>query len=262
MALFLPGPNHPLWFNIRVLFVATPRISMNFLTKYYSDEGHLRVSRQQASDFAKKVAGDFNPIHDVDSTRFCVPGDLLFALVLHKYGLSQHMDFVFKGMVGDGVELIFPDAGTNPITITDSHGKSYLSIERGGEVTMDQELIQALTRRYVEFSGQTFPHILVPLLTQHKVMLNPERPLVIYESMAIHMDRLDIKDPTLELANSTLNVEGKRGHVSLEFSIKAEGKVVGKGTKSLVLSGLRTFEQHDIDHLVNNYSVRKQAYLS
>ena len=47
--------------------------------KYYSEVGQeVRVSRQQASDFAKNIADDFNPIHDVQTKRFCVPGDLLF----------------------------------------------------------------------------------------------------------------------------------------------------------------------------------------
>jgi hypothetical protein len=232
-----------------------------FLNDYYNEaEGAIRVSRQQASDFAKKVAGDFNPIHDEDAKRFCVPGDLLFALVLNQYGLSQHMHFTFSGMVGDGVQLIFPDTGAEPITIRDSNGKDYLSIEREGQTSKDPDLIQNLTQRYVEFSGQTFPHILVPLMAQHQVMINPERPLVIYESMTIDMKRLDIKDPQLELSHSTLDVEGKRGNVCLEFSLKAAGEVVGKGKKNMVLSGLRAFEQETIDQLVNQYSARKQAY--
>lgn len=232
-----------------------------FLDDYYNNaEGAIRVSRQQASDFAKKIAGDFNPIHDEDAKRFCVPGDLLFALVLNKYGVSQHMNFIFSGMVGDGVKLIFPEASADPITISDSSGKDYLTIEHEGETSMDPDLIQNLTRHYVEFSGQTFPHILVPLMAQHEVMINPDRPLVIYESMAINMDRLDIKDPELELTNSTLDVEGKRGSVCLEFCLKAAGEIVGKGEKNMVLSGLRAFEQETIDQLANNYTARKLAY--
>ena len=69
----------------------------------------VSFSRQQASDFAKKIADDFNPLHDVDAKRFCVPGDLLFSVVLEKSGLSQNMGFTFSGMVSDGVELNFPE---------------------------------------------------------------------------------------------------------------------------------------------------------
>lgn len=232
------------------------------LDDYYDEnQGSLCVSRQQASDFAKRVAGDFNPIHDENAKRFCVPGDLLFALVLNKYGLSQHMRFVFSGMVGDGVKLHFPAVGVDPIMITDNNGKDYLRIEHEGLTSKDPGLVQNLIQRYVEFSGQTFPHILVPLMAKHKVMINPDRPLVIYESMAIDMERLDISDPQLELSQSTLNVEGKRGSVCLEFCIKSAGQVVGKGRKNMVLSGLRKFEQQTIEQLENDYAARKQAYV-
>ncbi len=56
-----------------------------FLDPYHCEEdGFVRVGAEQASQFAKGVADDFNPIHDPDSRRFCVPGDLLFALVLSR----------------------------------------------------------------------------------------------------------------------------------------------------------------------------------
>ncbi|MGL5048946.1 MAG: DUF3581 family protein, partial [Shewanella sp.] len=67
-----------------------------FLAPYFLKQNQaISVSAQQASDFAKKIAQDFNPIHDVGAKRFCVPGDLLFALVLTQYGLSQSMKFGF-----------------------------------------------------------------------------------------------------------------------------------------------------------------------
>lgn len=235
-----------------------------FLDDYFDEDGTLRVSRQQASDFAKQVAGDFNPIHDADAKRFCVPGDLLFSLVLSKYGLSQQMTFTFQGMVGDGVELNFPQPASltenASIAISGSNGKEYLSIERQGDISQDEEMIKALSCRYVEFSGQTFPHILVPLMTENNIMLNPERPMVIYESMFINIENMDIKNPQLELTNSSFTGDGKRGNVSLEFSITSEGKVAGKGKKNLILSGLRSFEQENIDQLVDSYSQRKLAY--
>src|SRR5690554_7002640 len=77
-----------------------------FLDPYHTQTGStIRIAAQQASDFAKRVAGDFNPIHDAGARRFCVPGDLLFALVLSRFGLSRHMDFRFRSMVGDGTLL-------------------------------------------------------------------------------------------------------------------------------------------------------------
>ena len=232
-----------------------------FLSNFYQDlDGTIQVSREQASDFAKSIAGDFNPIHDVDAKRFCVPGDLLFALVLSKYGISQHMHFTFSGMVGDGVELVFPEMTDADIIIKDSADKAYLSIEHSGENNPNPDLIENLSRRYVEFSGQTFPHILVPLMAEHNVMVNPARPLVIYESMTINIEQLDISEPELTLTESKLAVEGKRGSVSLKFTVSDNGKIVGSGEKTMVMSGLREFEQGAVDQLVNDYAAHKQSY--
>ena len=105
----------------------------------------IQVSRQQASNFAKQIADDFNPIHDVEAKRFCVPGDLLFALALSKYGLSQRMSFTFSDMVGDGIALQFPPAG-NKITVSDNNGKEYLHIEREGDVSIDQSCLRTCAR--------------------------------------------------------------------------------------------------------------------
>jgi hypothetical protein len=231
------------------------------LQDYYSSEGSkVRFSRQQASDFAKNVAGDFNPIHNPDAKRFCVPGDLLFAVALHRYGLSQKMRVTFSGMVTDEA-VIFPEVAEGKITISDDSGKQCLTIEREGETTHNPALINELTRNYVAFSGQTFPHILVPLMERTGVMINPERPLVIYESMVIDMERLDATAPTLALANSRLDVDGKRGCATLEFNLISEGKVIGHGAKSMVLSGLREFDATQVSALVNEYATWKQDYL-
>lgn len=217
------------------------------------------VSRQQASNFAKQVAGDFNPIHDEDAKRFCVPGDLLFALGLHNYGLSQQMRFNFGGMVSDSVPLLFPQTDASDISICDDKQKEYLNINRSGECTTDQTQISDLIQQYVKFSGQTFPHILVPLMKDQNVMINTDRPLVIYERMMINIDDFAFQAPTLELSSSSLEVDGKRGNVSLKFVVNANGKAVGHGEKNIVLSGLREYDQDKIDILVKDYNGRKES---
>lgn len=228
------------------------------LDQYYSEQnGHITFTREQASAFAKQVADDFNPIHDIDAKRFCVPGDLLFAIALSRIGLNQKIHVSFADMVTDGIELNFPESGSE-LSITDTNDKTYLTIKRSGAQSDNQELIEGLTRSYVEFSGKTFPHILVPLWKDHNIMINPARPLVIYESMSIDLDSLDIPAPTLELADTDLTVEGKRGSVRLGFNLLAEGNIVGRGEKHMVLSGLRAYEQEGIDGLIDYYNGRKE----
>lgn len=234
-----------------------------FLQKFYSlQDNKTLVSPTQASDFAKKVADDFNPIHDPDAKRFCVPGDLLFSLVLSRYGLSQKMCFTFAGMVGKDIPLIFPESDDERIAITDENGKEYLYVDRKGDVSKDMALIERFVKSYVAFSGQTFPHLLVPLMAQENVMINPSRPLVMYESMSVDLDSVNITTPELELSDTRLKVNGKRGDAAITFLVKCDGQTVGKGVKKLVLSGLREFNQEQINEVVESYSDNKKRFQS
>ena len=106
------------------------------LTDYFSlDTDRLHFSREQSSAFAKRIAGDFNPIHDIDAKRFCVPGDLLFAVFLHRYGVRQSMEFEFAGMVSDSTELLLPNSIDDEFSLDDTQGKNYLNVKRSGSST-------------------------------------------------------------------------------------------------------------------------------
>jgi hypothetical protein len=234
-----------------------------FLTDYYSESAKgISFTRQQASDFAKKIAGDFNPLHDPDNKMFCVPGDLLFSVALAKLGLSQRMHFAFSGMVGDNIPILFNCADNSSIDAVDSAGKIYLSITRSGDTATDETAIGNLARSYVEFSGRTFPHILVPLMRDHNTMINPSRPMVIYESMEIDLEHLDISHPVLELTETTFEINGKKGRVKLGFCLKQDGAVVGSGIKFMSLRGLRPYEQQSIDQIVDSYMQRREQLIS
>lgn len=231
-----------------------------FLDDFHTrTDGWIRISADQASRFAKRVAGDFNPIHNVDARRFCVPGDLLFALVLSRYGLSQTMSFRFLSMVGDGVPLCFHEDDSGLIRVCDEHGKGYLEVSRSGETTHDEAVIEAFTRCYVAFSGKNFPHYLKPLMEAQGVMFNPRRPLVIYDSMGFSLERLNGRLPGLELLDSSLSVAGKRGDALLEFRITAGGETVGSGSKKLVVSGLCDYDAAAMEEVVAEFYRLKAA---
>ena len=230
------------------------------LTDFYQkNDDQILISRQQASRFAKEVANDFNPLHDADAKMFCVPGDLLFSVSLEHLGLSQQMSFTFSGMVTDAA-VIFPDTDADTLDITDAEGKRYLSIERTGEISRDPTLISHLAADYVAFSGKTFPHILVPLMSDQGMMINPARPLVIYQKMELSLHRLDLTEPTLEAAGSDFQVIGKKGTVKLEFSIKEQGETVGHGAKYMSLRGLQPFDEAAMSRLVEEYDQYRDNY--
>ncbi len=232
------------------------------IEQFYNDQnGKISFTRQQASDFAKQVAHDFNPLHDADSKRFCVPGDLLFAVVLARYGINQQMSFSFTGMVSEETKLTLPQAGEQ-LSITGNNGKEYLNVALSGENSRDSKLIDSLTQSYVTFSGQTFPHILIPLMESQGVMINPDRPMVMYQSMLIELERMDVSEIELELDQSQtqMMVDGKRGNVCLAFKLKSAGETIGRGEKHMLLSGLRPFEREVIDSVAENYARRKAEF--
>ncbi len=232
-----------------------------FLDSYHTQAGsRVCISAQQASDFAKRIAGDFNPIHDAGARRFCVPGDLLFALVLSRFGLSQRMDFRFRSMVGDGTLLRLEENAAGQVEVSDDEGKRYLEVSRDGETNHDIAAIEAFTRCYVAFSGKNFPHVLKPLLEEKGVMFNPKRPLVIYDSMGFSLTRLDGFTPHLALTDSSLCVQGKRAEALLEFAIESQGESVGVGSKKLVVSGLCDYDDHQMSAIVDEFYRLKAAY--
>ncbi len=224
---------------------------MNIEDYYQLDGNKLCFSREQASQFAKTVAGDFNQLHDVDNKRFCVPGDLLFAVIINHYGLRQTMGFSFSGMVDDDDTLVLPRTKAREISIYDLCDKKYLDVSSNGEVSHNPALINSLIQRCVEFSGHCFPHLLVPLMKQYGTMINTGRPLVIYDHMRISLETLAMDSVSLKPTDSEFRIYGKRGEVALNFDLFSNGEPVGKGQKKMVLSGLREYNQSKIDELVN-----------
>ncbi|MGB0360804.1 MAG: DUF3581 family protein, partial [Endozoicomonas sp.] len=216
--------------------------------------------REQASQFAKRIANDFNPLHDVDNTRFCVPGDLLFAKVLMSEGLRSSMCFHFRGMVTDGVELEILSQQNGHQSISDLKGKLYMEIESEGDCNRDFPMIEQLVKNYVAFSGDSFPNVLVSLMKAEGVMINASRPLVIYDSMTLKMEHIDLNNPQLESTGATLAVNGKRGKVIFNFIYRDDGEVVGMGEKTMILSGLRPYDQETIDTMVENHRVRQKLF--
>jgi hypothetical protein len=207
-------------------------------------------SRKQASMFAKFVANDFNPLHDIENTRFCVPGDLLFAKIISMKGMFKYMNIHFGGMVSNDIMLQVNNISKNRIEICDNSGKVYLDVEISGKPITDESIIKNAILNYVAFSGKNFPDVFVPLMKSKGVMINTKKPLVIYDNMSLEFFTLDLKKPKLEAGEATFEVYGKRGKVTLNFIYKDGNKKVGIGQKTMILSGLRPYNQDDIEQMI------------
>ena len=90
-------------------------------------------------------------------------------------------------------------------------------------------------------------------MKDNKVMINPARPMIMYESMSIHLDSLEFQEVSLELSSTTLEIDGKRGNACLSCDLVSQGKTVGHGKKFMLLSGLRDYCQETIDNIVSQY---------
>lgn len=232
------------------------------LESYYRQQGEqIMISAVQASRFAKKECQDFNPIHDPDNKRFCIPGDLLFAIAIKEYGVSESMSFTFTNMVGDNVALNFPKTDARHIIITNEQGKSVLEITQSGNTSNDIAVIESLIKNYVLFSGENFPTLLMPLMEQHQVMFNPARPLVMYNSMNFEFETLAVNNALhVELADSIFEVETKRANEFLHFDILDGDLVIGHGVKTVVVGGLKKYDHDAITAFADNYLAIRNAF--
>ncbi|MFO7858128.1 MAG: DUF3581 family protein [Ectothiorhodospiraceae bacterium] len=229
-------------------------------TYNYPDEDGVKVSAKQGCRFAKEVAGDFNPIHDAEARRFCVPGDLLVAMVLRRQGLVPQMRVRFRGMVGADVPLVFQDDSSEQVRMTDAQGRTFVEVEQAGTPIKDPERIDAFTRQYSAFSGRTFPELLEPLLREHGVMFNPDRPLVFYDSVNLTLDATPGTSPELSLADSELEVAGRRADAHLTFTITNGGRTIGRGTKTAVVSGLQAWDEARMQDVLARYRARCEQH--
>ena len=223
------------------------------------NEGQVCISAAQGSRFAKHIAGDHNPLHDEDACRFCVPGDLLFALIVQRCGLARVMRLQFRGMLRGDTPLTFPDAPGEQLAVTDAQGREYVIAHYEEPLTTPSAALQGLIQQYVACSGQTFPGLLHPLLRDQGVMFNPERPLVVYDSMGIQLQAPLTEPPVVRLRHSELTVSGKRGEVDYQYDILQAGRLIGECWKKMLISGLRPYDDAAMESMIERYRQRAAA---
>lgn len=220
----------------------------------------VQFKEEQANHFAKGVAGDFNPIHDIGGKRFCVPGDLLFATLLNRYGVYRQLHVDLVALVNADVLVLLPDHLAESNEIRDENDRHLLSLNVSGDSSVEPTFVSNLVEQYVRFSGKTFPDILVELMQKNAVMINPARPLVIYKDMSLSLDKLQGENLSLSLDKATMQVDGKKGKACLRFIIKNNNEIIGRGEKNMLLSGLREYDQAAMDDIVSQYTLWKSEY--
>ena len=79
--------------------------------------------------------------------------------------------------------------------------------------------------------------------------------------MSLNFKELDFTSLEVALADTSLDVQGKRGEAKLQFDLLAENqRKIGTGVKSLILSGLREYEEGAIQSMREQYIESKRRY--
>lgn len=232
----------------------------SFSAFYTLKEQELTVAPEQASRFAKNVAGDFNPIHDADDRRFCVPGDLLFAVILENVGLYEQMSFTFDArMTAETVGLLNEDSNSGAIIDRRSE-KPLVNFSYDSKKIESKQLIHRFIKNYVAFSGQNFPYLLDPVLKSNDAMFNPKSPLVMYQSMDFTLNPQDESEIEVDYSYADFEAQGKRGYVTLNFDFLQKNINVGQGKKKLLISGLRPYDEAEMQAIIESFLERKKQF--
>jgi hypothetical protein len=92
-------------------------------------------------------------------------------------------------------------------------------------------------------------------------MFNPDRPMIMYQSMSLTLETLDAPEPELELGSAELMPDGKRGNVELDYRLMSRGTLAGQVAKKLVVSGLREYDAQAMDAVVEEfYRLKEKAW--
>ena len=99
-------------------------------------------------------------------------------------------------------------------------------------------------------------------MKKENVMVNPDRPLIVYESMEIQLEQIDFSGLSLELYQTGIDVQGKRGKACLQFELVSDGGKIGCGQKNMILSGLKPYDHDIMEKVVEQYILRTQSFSS
>jgi hypothetical protein len=83
-----------------------------------------------------------------------------------------------------------------------------------------------------------------------------------YLTTEINLQRLDFSDPSLESTGSSLEVQGKKGLVRLDFRLLQAGEEVGQGAKYMALRGLQPYKDEAMQRVVDEYNSYKRSYIT
>ena len=91
-------------------------------------------------------------------------------------------------------------------------------------------------------------------------MFNPKSPLVMYQSMDFSLNPIDESEISITYIDSDFEKQGKRGYVTLNFDFDQNRKSIGCGKKQLLISGLRPYDESEMNKIIESFLNRKNNF--
>jgi len=226
---------------------------LNFMkVRSFENGGVYFIDKESGSNFAKDICKDLNPIHNVESKKFIMLGDFLFALYVNEYGFPKNREVIFKNPIkinsleNSGLEVIVSKEGI------------FVGNQKKVESSVEDFLFfdESLLLQYCEISGSLFPDKLWGVFESSGLMPNFKRGIVMYTGVNFgfnfNLDSL-YGDIELDLDNVDYEIVSNRLFLKANVKVDLNGENVGSICKNLVCLGCVDYNKEKFDFLVENY---------
>lgn len=206
------------------------------------------------SAYARNVAKDFNPIHSHLAKKYCVPGDLIFALITEMHGAHNYMRVDFLNRVGAECKLFF-DTKRIALALLDVDKKLYAELATAGDKSVCPKRLKTVSNVVVSCTSGYFPYKLIDNLREENVMLSIRRSMVMLKSIEVELRNIHSASSLVaKYQSSGLELSGKRGEVKVYFQLfDDDGISVGFVTKTVLIIGIEKFNDKASKQYLDDY---------
>lgn len=226
------------------------------------DDSLFKFNAVACDAYARNVVKDFNPIHNHLAKNYCVPGDLIFALMVERGGVHGSMRMDFLNRVGKDSEYIFV-SGKAGMALLDRGNKVQAQLIGSGDASVCVKCISAVSDAVLSCTSSYFPYKMMRSLRAENLMLSGCRSLVILKSIEVNVSDLHFaSDLTAVFCSSSLRHSGRRGTIDAHFQlVGGNGQVLGQVIKTALIIGIERFNGKRSAQYLENYEslVRMQV---
>lgn len=212
------------------------------ISEYYDCiDGEIHFNDLKASQFAKNVSNDQNPIHDHDNKNYCIPGDLIFSMCADVLGLGSETDLYLHHPIGKNSSILIKEAKDGFYLGRDQSGIKIFTYRKNGETTDICDTGNFLNC-FARVTETLFEDAIHPQLKQKGLMINPSSPSVVLTSISIRKSENSKPVHKIKPDESVATGNVKRAKVTAKYTMNdLYDNSIGEARKTLFISGLREY---------------------